>query len=299
MKLVDSKMQDLLLKKDILIESLKTYEAERLHLISTFKEITVPVDCSNTDEEIKKVSESIKTTINRLIITPAEDSRNIVKKCRYHNRGYCKFKDNCRFLHSQVICGNFLENQVCRTRQCQNRHPKDCRYWTENPEGCIRQDSCQYLHLTKRRFRSEKAEVGIETEIGGNCESENTTGKEKNYGNYCESPYDSEETLIRHMETTHQYTCDECDFSAKNKGWLTRHKNSNHAQPSEQIYKCDECDYQSSIERHVNSHINDFHSDNHEDLQEQESVDITATDPNILYIPLPFPINFGQPLNTE
>ena len=115
MKLVELKLQDLLLKKDILIESLKTYEAERISLISTFKEISMPTDFSNTDEEIKKVSESIKTSINRLIITPDEDSRNILKKCRYHNRGYCKFKDNCRFLHSQVICGNFLENQMCRT----------------------------------------------------------------------------------------------------------------------------------------------------------------------------------------
>ena len=114
-----------------------------------------------------------------------------------------------------------------------------------------------------------------------NSESANTTSKEENNGNYCEFSYDREGTIICHTETTHQYTCDECDFSAKNKGWLTRHKNANHAQPSEQIYKCDECDYQSGIEYHVNSHIKDFHRANHEDPHEQESVDITATDPNI------------------
>ena len=79
-----------------------------------------------------------------------------------------------------------------------------------------------------------------------------------------------------HTETTHQFNCDECDFTAKNKGWLTRHKNTNHAHPSEQVYKCDECDYQSSIDYHVNSHIKDFHRADpvglYEDLQEQENV---------------------------
>ena len=291
MKLVDLKMQDLLKKKDILVESLKTYEVERLSLISTFKEITVPLDNSNTEEEINKVSELIKTTITRLIITPDEDSRNIVKKCRYHNRGYCKFKDNCRFLHSQVICGNFLENQVCRTRQCQKRHPRDCRYWTGNPEGCIRQETCQYLHLPIKRFCSEKDKVGIEPEIG-NSESEYSTSEEKNNCNDCEFSYDSEEPIICHTETTHQFTCDECQFTAKNKGWLTRHKNANHAQ---QTYKCDECDYQSDTENDVNSHNTEYHRANHVGLHDdlQENVDITAKDTedaNILYFN--FPINF-------
>ena len=98
-----------------------------------------------------------------------------------------------------------------------------------------------------------------------------------------------------HMSTSHlNFSCDECEFIAKNKGGLTRHRNAKHENttqqnhlnittddPSEQVYKCDECDYQSGIDYHVTSHIKDFHRANHEDPHEQESVDITATDPNI------------------
>ena len=31
------------------------------------------------------------------------------KNCRYFNRGYCKYKDKCKFSHPNQVCANYLE----------------------------------------------------------------------------------------------------------------------------------------------------------------------------------------------
>ena len=65
------------------------------------------------------------------------------KKCRYFNRGYCKFI-KCRYTHPKEICKIYLGTLKCEQREFPDRHPKTCK-WIKCSIGCRRQN-CLYLH---------------------------------------------------------------------------------------------------------------------------------------------------------
>ena len=138
---------------------------------------------------------TIQTALSNLKV----NSEGIVKKrkCRYYNRGYCKFGENCDFVHPSHICDTFLKDGACSSRECQQRHPKDCRYWTKKPEGCTRKDSCQYLHRESRKYSYSEIEKRI---TGDSCEYKASENEDINY----------------HIQTEHSniFSCDICDFTS-------------------------------------------------------------------------------------
>ena len=67
------------------------------------------------------------------------------KKCKYFDKGYCKYKLECKFAHSGEICKTHLEGRKCKENSCKDRHPKVCKWWMKG--GCRRTD-CEYLHVT-------------------------------------------------------------------------------------------------------------------------------------------------------
>ena len=56
----------------------------------------------------------------------AEVTNNI---CQFNNLGYCKFGSHCQKKHQNTVC-ELLEE--CREKGCDKRHPKVCRYYSEN-----------------------------------------------------------------------------------------------------------------------------------------------------------------------
>lgn len=69
----------------------------------------------------------------------------MTKKCRYFNRGYCKYNKKCRFVHPEGICKEYLKSYKCERKECLDRHPKICK-WERSIGGCKRSVDCQYLH---------------------------------------------------------------------------------------------------------------------------------------------------------
>ena len=51
------------------------------------------------------------------------DLRNNSEKCLYNDRGFCKFRLECRKRHFENVC----EIKDC-DKKCLNRHPKPCKY---------------------------------------------------------------------------------------------------------------------------------------------------------------------------
>ena len=145
----NSKVSKMEQSKELLEKKLNDLEDEiRLNL----SEIVQLVDNLPDNHEDNLALETLKKTQNTLE-SLLENSRGktshkgkSLRKCRYYNRGYCKFGDRCNFTHPLAVCDNFLMNNFCYERGCQLRHPKDCRFWTKSTEGCIRHDPCQYLH---------------------------------------------------------------------------------------------------------------------------------------------------------
>ena len=73
------------------------------------------------DKEIKDMSahNCAKEAQNDIIEKGNDDRENVKRKrCRYYNRGFCKFKNKCRFVHSDKICNIYLETQMCTQKDC-------------------------------------------------------------------------------------------------------------------------------------------------------------------------------------
>jgi antitoxin component YwqK of YwqJK toxin-antitoxin module len=71
-----------------------------------------------------------------------------VRKCRYYDRGHCKYKLRCRYFHQRGICQAYFENGKCDRNNCVERHPKTCKYWLKSKEGCKRKTACNFMHVT-------------------------------------------------------------------------------------------------------------------------------------------------------
>ena len=65
-----------------------------------------------------------------------------ILKCKFNDSGYCKFGSHCRKRHFFNICPNV----ICKTSDCQARHPKRCKH----EEKCkfFKQGICAYKHDT-------------------------------------------------------------------------------------------------------------------------------------------------------
>ena len=60
----------------------------------------------------------------------------------YHNKyGYCKYKEECRKRHVNLIC----DDPACDIRSCESRHPKNCKFYIQY--GRCKFDPCAFLHV--------------------------------------------------------------------------------------------------------------------------------------------------------
>ena len=101
------------------------------------KELTDKYTCSNLPKE----------TFENVVSDIDQGERNKVRKrCRYYNRGYCKYKQKCRYFHPKQICKDYLEYGGCTNKDCMERHPLRCK-WLKSESGCNR-SNCEYLHNT-------------------------------------------------------------------------------------------------------------------------------------------------------
>ena len=115
-----------------------TFQVEKQQIFQQLTEI--PVKIRETEEELQKRENLLKSyqilkqkfNENGLRIT---NQISKIRKCRYYNRGYCKFQEECNFAHPSTICQDLLQNGKCYLRQCPDRHPNICRYW-QKEEGC-------------------------------------------------------------------------------------------------------------------------------------------------------------------
>ena len=127
-----------------------------------------------------------------------DDTRAIKsKKCKYFNRGYCKYKFKCKFVHPGEICTIYLEGKRCDDKNCEDRHPKVCKWWLQG--GC-RGRNCDYLHVTSVHDDDKKNEA------------------HKNFPCYgCKNCYDDRTCVVQHVvQNTTIFLCINCD------SWITR-----------------------------------------------------------------------------
>ena len=96
------------------------------------------------NEEIIKIQNDKKENKVTGEVVNTGELKKEVKKCKYNNTGYCKYKSKCRFRHPQVVCKDIK----CKGgNECEKRHPKACK-WTNTSGGCKIKHYCAYSHDT-------------------------------------------------------------------------------------------------------------------------------------------------------
>ena len=238
-----------------------------------------------------------------------------MKKCRYYNRGFCKFSDKCIFVHPLEACNDYLEDGICRKEKCAQRHPRHCRYWTKHQEGCKRENLCQYLHAESKKFGSqvcvEEVDEPEKPSENTNCELtfENDDGLQNHDSRYnrvdklfnceeCIFTCDNNNDLSLHQDTNHgslhpedttiskpdaKTPCNHCKFVAKSQRGLNRHIIMN--QHNEYQYPCDQCEHKSSTEYELTTHVQTDHV-----YTQNESLEDDEAEPSMLTFD--FPIYF-------
>ena len=216
-----------------------------------------------------------------------------VRKCRHHNRGYCKFGDNCIFFHSNDVCQDFLESGICRARECGKRHPKDCRYW-KRKEGCRRNDLCRYLHNeSKRYYVTNEITTTNDSNTSSNTiippqHHHDSAALESSLTYTCDIPdtsYNSNSELIEHDNNRHRnYSCEQCEFISYGQFMMQDHMTTDHMSTSHLHLACDECEFVAKNKGGLTRHRNARHG-NHSDPKEQRTEDREA--PSFLTINFP------------
>ena len=157
-------VQDYLNKKVFsLVKQVLLCEEERKEILLELTTFENTANNSRSGETFAEVGRVLRRVLENLVLTvnvenidngEKEDIQTVIRKCRYFNRGYCKYKEECKYYHSRHICEKYLENNICNNDRCTKRHPKHCRYWARSPEGC-RYDACQYLHVKSKQYSQD------------------------------------------------------------------------------------------------------------------------------------------------
>ena len=111
-------------------------------------------DFSNDNCTKRAKQRLIERVENLQINVTKKSNENIQKKkrrCRYYNKGYCRNKIECEFQHVEKICQSFMLDKKCSDSECNDRHPKSCKYWLRDTKGCFRGTTCKYLHRENER----------------------------------------------------------------------------------------------------------------------------------------------------
>ena len=147
-------------------------------------------DIKNIEMEIKKIQSE------KLEAAPGNEKKNIAKvekKCNYFNKGYCKYKTDCKFTHPSEICKTYIEGGRCDQKSCNDRHPNVCK-WLRGNSGCRRQN-CEYLHVTLARDDGRQMEAHKYFPCAG-----------------CKNCFEDMSCVVQHMiDNTALFLCLNCD----------------------------------------------------------------------------------------
>ena len=133
-------------------KSTKSHDEEIQELFNRQKTLEAVIEANS--DAIKRIDVEILNIKNDKAKADISDKNvkevtNKDKKCKYFDKGYCKYKSECKFAHPDKICKDYLEGRKCDLKTCKARHPKVCK-WSQQRSGCRRQN-CDYLHVTLAR----------------------------------------------------------------------------------------------------------------------------------------------------
>ena len=206
-------------------------------------------------------------------------------RCKFWNVGYCKHKNECQFLHPEIICseGN------CLDKACKKRHPKLCKNWAKG--SCKFQDLCQFTH-DKNLYKNLQSEEYFD------------------FDNF--EAIDVEENKVDKKSI--EYSCDKCDYKITSKAKLIIHENMNHkivklknskneqkktstdainkdkseyvdydnidSDDDESVFSCDQCEYYSGKKSNLTKHVRNVHKKENDNQLKRKRENNTSISPS-------------------
>ena len=76
------------------------------------------------------------------------DRKKIKRKCRFHDKGICRRKERCLFLHPTEICKSDKSHE---SDSCPKRHPNLCFFFSQFNK-CKFNDSCSFKHVNNNQI---------------------------------------------------------------------------------------------------------------------------------------------------
>ena len=154
----------------------------------------------------------------------------LVTKCKFHDKGYCKFGEKCRFQHYSVIC----DKLKCPNKHCEKRHPRTCRFFFEE-NYCKFGSYCFFRHedplLAKIKsledtLAEKESKIKLLEEVIGELKV-----KQNDLNNSEENDCQENHEDINDIDTEkiqNKFKCDKCGFEAKSKSGLKIHMKVKH-----------------------------------------------------------------------
>ena len=117
--------------------------------------------CQKEMTEIMEVIDKINAKIKHKECEDTTDKRSnrakirIQVKCKFFERGYCKYGSKCRFRHPSRACEDFEMNLCSDGAKCEHRHPKRvCLYWMRG--HCSEGEKCLFRHIKSNHGNANK-----------------------------------------------------------------------------------------------------------------------------------------------
>ena len=137
-----------------LVEKIMLCEDERQSIIREIITLKNTVINSGTNRIFESLFDKYIDMLENVMVKQKRETESKEKrKCRYFNRGFCKYGDKCNYYHASVTCQEYIEKGICTKTLCSERHPKTCKHWARDPQGCRRHESCQYLHKDSEKCK--------------------------------------------------------------------------------------------------------------------------------------------------
>ena len=116
-------------------EKIKSCEEERKSILLEVNNMKNAANNSEANGIFEKTCQNLKEMLENLVVTmqncgvceTLKTKKVETRKCRYYNRGVCKYRETCKFFHSPVMCKTYLAEGTCNKVACYERHPKVCK----------------------------------------------------------------------------------------------------------------------------------------------------------------------------
>ena len=159
-------------------------EMRRIHLLNRVGSLNEDIVTNGVKEKLtnKIIHMEIKVGFVETFQTKGfKETRQ--SKCRHNNAGYCRMKTDCVFYHAEEVCEKFITTECSEPKLCSYRHPKECKYWLGDVQGCLRGQKCKYLHRIEnkgKKIKNADLNVDINNTVQKNKDSvQNSDGAKK------------------------------------------------------------------------------------------------------------------------